>query len=210
MSALSNPPQVVNEKEVIVKAKECDCNCAECQVCSKKDTHDILLTSMKSLMEDLSDMTKNILGFVFSMVATLTNLIILYLSFPSLKTWKTFSILNVVGSIFDFLPTEAIISLGFIMCCLSGYMHEYVEIGLTLMLAASSIYWAYSNGQVVALAASVVMLAYGVFRTGLLNFLPKYVVGLFQYTSFIVFTMLAISFAINISNNLNINEKSYE
>ena len=192
-----------------VAAKKCACNCASCEECSKKNSNDIILESISGLFKDLSSFTKHVCGFVFSLAATIANMIVLYMSFPDIKTWKGFGVMNMIGSFFDFLPTEAVISFGFIMCCLSGYMHTYLEIGLTLMLAIASFYWAYSNGQWFALAASIIMFLYGLARAQLLTILPDFVLGMFQYTSFIVFGLLATNLAFNISNNLRSSKITY-
>jgi len=193
----------------IAEKKICNCNCENCEVCGQKDTRDILLASITSMIENLSELTKSILGFVFSIASTLINIIILYVSFPGIKSWGKFQLINLVGFVLEFIPVEAFMSIGFIMCSLSSYMHQYVEIGLTLMLSISSFYWSFSNGQWLALVASVFMFLYALLRTGLFSFLPNYILGLFKYTSLVVFGLLASNLAFNISNNFSLNKKLY-
>jgi hypothetical protein len=189
--------------------KTCNCNCPSCDVCGNKNFNDIIMESISKMIDKLGDLTKRILGFVFSLVATLINCIIFYVSFPGIKTWKAFYMLNIFGSILDVIPTEAYITLGFTMCCLSNYLNVYVGIGLTMMLALTSLYWAYANGQWLALAASAIMFFYALMRTGVLEFLPDYILGMFRYTSFVVIGLLASNLTFNIYNNLNLAKKNH-
>jgi hypothetical protein len=78
-----------------------------------------------------------------------------------------------------------------------------------MMMALTSLYWAYANGQWLALAASAIMFFYALMRTGVLEFLPDYILGMFRYTSFVVIGLLASNLTFNIYNNLNLGKKNY-